>query len=173
MPHYSPLHQQALRFIAEHRDLCDLLVRRSMELAACLEKAEELREVVTRLVLQLRRAVRQFATREVCDEKRLLQSVSGLLRWRAGLKGYAGQILRRCSKRAWALEQIYGEGERFEADSVDEHLLQVLRLYKTQQDGAMRLRDWMRAIAHHYANITGRQETYRFLQELADEFGIF
>jgi len=162
-----------VRFIKEHGDLCDLLVRRSMELTACLENAEQLREVVTRLVLQLRSAIRQFATREICDERRLLKSVSAMLRWRAGLKGYAGQILRRCSKRAWALEQLYGEGDNFETDSVDEHLLRVLRLYKTQQDGAMRLRDWMRAIAYHYANITDRQEAYRFLRELADEFGVF
>jgi len=144
-----------------------------MELTACLENAEQLREVVTRLVLQLRSAIRQFATREICDERRLLKSVSAMLRWRAGLKGYAGQILRRCSKRAWALEQLYGEGDNFETDSVDEHLLRVFRLYKTQQDGAMRLRDWMRAIAYHYANITDRQEAYRFLRELADEFGVF
>jgi len=169
LPKYSPLHQLAMRFIKEHGDLCDLLVRRSMELTACLENAEGLRESVTRLVLKLRRAVKQFATREVCDEKRLLKSVSGLLRWRAGLKGYAGQILRRCSKRAWALEQLYGEGDNFETDSVDEHLLRVLRLYKTQQDGAMRLRDWMRAIARHYANIVGAPDAARFLRDLAAE----
>ena len=169
MPRYSPLHPLALRFIKEHGDLCDLLVRRSMELSDCLERAEGLREVVTRLVLQLRRAVKQFATREVCDEKRLLKSVSGLLRWRAGLKGYAGQILRRCSKRAWALEQLYGEGDNFEADIVDERLLRVLRLYKSSRDGEMRLRDWMRAIAHHYANLAGAPDAARFLRDLAAE----
>ena len=173
MPKYSPLHQLALRFIKEHGDLCDLLVRRCEELTACLERAEGLREDVTRLVLQLRHTVKQFANREICDERRLLKSVSALLRWRAGLKGYAGQILRRCSKRAWALERLYGEGDNFEADIVDEHLLRVLRLYRTQWDGKMRLRDWMRAIAYHYANITDRQEAYRFLRELADEFGVF
>jgi len=172
MPKYSPLHQQALRFIAEHRDICDLLVRRSMELTACLENAEQLREVVTRLVLQLRRAIKQFATREVCDEKRLLKSVSGLLRWRAGLKGYAGQILRRCSKRAWSLEKLYGEDGNFEADIINERLLQVLRLYRNQRDSDMRLRDWMRAIARHYANLVGAPDAARFLRDLAAELDI-
>jgi len=172
MPHYSPLHQKALRFIAEHGDLCDLLVRRCEELTACLENAEALREVVTRLVLQLRSAIRQFANREICDERRLLKSVSALLRWRARLKGYAGQILRRCSKRAWALEQLYGAGDRFETDIVNEHLLQVLRLYRTQRDSDARLRDWMRAIAHHYANLVGAPDAAQFLRELAAELDI-
>jgi hypothetical protein len=38
-----------------------------------LESAECLREGVTRLLMALRRAIRQFASREVCDEKSLLK----------------------------------------------------------------------------------------------------
>ena len=169
MPKYSPLHQQALRFIFEHGDLCDLLMRRSADLAFCLEKAEHLREVVIRLVLSLRRAIKEFANREVCDEKRLLKSVSAILRHQAGLQGHAGQILRRCSKRAWKLEQLYGEGD-FEADIVDENLLPVLRLYRSI-DGAVKLRNKMRALARHYANLMGVSEAVRFLRDLAGELG--
>jgi hypothetical protein len=167
LPKYSPLHQQALRFISEHGDLCDLLMRRSADLAFSLETAEHLREVVTRLVLSLRRAIREFATSAVCDEKRLLKSVSAILRHQAGLQGYAGQLLRRCSKRAWKLEQLYGDGD-FEADIVDETLLPVLRLYRSV-DGAVKLRNGMRALARHYASLMGTSEAVRFLRDLAGE----
>jgi len=169
LPKYSPLHRQALRFIAEHSDLCDLLMRRSADLAFSLENAEHLREVVTKLVLSLRRAIRQFANREVCDEKRLLKSVSAILRHQAGLQGHAGQILRRCSKRAWKLEQLYGDGN-FEADIVDENLFSVLRIYRSI-DGAVKLRNKMRALARHYANLMGVSEAVRFLRDLAGELG--
>jgi hypothetical protein len=167
LPKYSPLHQLALRFIAEHSDLCDLLTRRCSDLAFCLDNAEHLREVVTKLVLSLRRAIREFANREVCDEKRLLKSVSAILRHRAALQGHAGQILRRCTKRAWKLEQLYGDGD-FEADIVDENLLSVLRLYRSV-DGAVKLRNKMRALARHYANLMGVSEAVRFLRDLAGE----
>jgi hypothetical protein len=167
LPKYSPLHQQALRFIAEHSDLCDLLVRRCSDLVFSLETAEHLREVVTKLVLSLRRAIKEFANREVCDEKRLLKSVSAILRYQAGLQGYAGQLLRRCSKRAWKLEQLYGE-TNFEADIVDENLLPVLRLYRSV-DGAVKLRNKMRALARHYANLMGVSEAVQFLRDLAGE----
>jgi hypothetical protein len=167
LPKYSPLHQQALRFISEHGDLCDLLMRRSADLAFSLETAEHLREVVTRLVLSLRRAIREFATSAVCDEKRLLKSVSAILRHRAGLQGYAGQLLRRCSKRAWKLEQLYGEGD-FEGDTFDENLLSVLRLYRSV-DGAVKLRNKMRALARHYASLVGVSEAAQFLRGLVDE----
>jgi hypothetical protein len=156
-----------VRFIAEHSDLCDLLVRRCGDLVFFLDIAEHLREVVTKLVLSLRRAIREFANREVCDEKRLLKSVSALLRHQAGLQGHAGQILRRCSKRAWKLEQLYGDGD-FEADIVDENLLSVLRLYRSI-DGAVKLRNKMRALALHYANLMGVSEAVRFLRDLAGE----
>jgi hypothetical protein len=155
LPKYSPLHQQALRFIAEHSDLCDLLMRRSADLAFCLENAEHLREVVTKL------------DREVCDEKRLLKSVSAILRHQAGLQGHAGQILRRCSKRAWKLEQLYGE-TNFETDIVDETLLPVLRLYRSV-NGTVELRNKMRALARHYASLMGTSEAVRFLRDLAGE----
>jgi hypothetical protein len=167
LPKYSPLHQQALRFIAEHSDLCDLLMRRCADLAFCLDNAEHLREVVTRLVLSLRRAIKEFANREVCDEKRLLKSVSAILRHQAGLQGHAGQLLRRCSKRAWKLEQLYGE-TNFEADIVDENLLPVLRLYRSV-DGAVKLRNGMRALARHYASLIGTSGAARFLRDLAGE----
>ena len=168
MPQYSPLHQKALRFIAEHSDLCDLLTQRCSDLTFSLENAEHLREVVTRLVLSLRRAIKEFANREVCDEKRLLKSVSAILRHRARLQGRAGQLLRRCSKRAWKLEQLYGDGD-FEADIVDEDLLSVLRLYRSV-DGAVKLRNGMRALARHYASLMGTSEAVRFLRDLAGEF---
>ena len=142
-------------------------MRRSADLAFCLENAEHLREVVTKLVLSLRRAIRQFANREVCDEKRLLKSVSAILRHQAGLQGHAGQILRRCSKRAWKLERLYGEGD-FEADIVDENLLPVLRLYRSI-DGAVKLRNKMRALARHYASLMGTSEAVHFLRDLAGE----
>jgi hypothetical protein len=167
LPKYSPLHQQALRFISEHSDLCDLLMRRCGDLAFCLGEAEHLREVVTRLVLSLRRAIKEFANREVCDEKRLLKSVSAILRHQAGLQGRAGQILRKCSKRAWKLEQLYGE-TNFEADIVDENLLPVLRLYRSV-DGAVKLRNKMRALARHYANLMGVSEAVQFLRDLVGE----
>jgi len=144
-------------------------MRRSADLAFSLENAEHLREVVTKLVLSLRRAIRQFANREVCDEKRLLKSVSAILRHQAGLQGHAGQILRRCSKRAWKLEQLYGDGN-FEADIVDENLFSVLRIYRSI-DGAVKLRNKMRALARHYANLMGVSEAVRFLRDLAGELG--
>jgi len=87
-----------------------------------------------------------------------------------GLQGHAGQILRRCSKRAWKLEQLYGDGD-FEADIVDENLLSVLRLYRgvdgdgetPQQDACPRppLRQSSWALA----------EAVRFLRDLAGELG--
>jgi hypothetical protein len=118
-------------------------------------------------VLSLRRAIKEFANREVCDATRLLKSVSAILRHRAGLQGYAGQLLRRCSKRAWKLEQLYGDGD-FEADIVDETLLPVLRLYRSV-DGAVKLRNGMRALARHYASLMGTSEAVRFLRDLAGE----
>jgi hypothetical protein len=42
-----------------------------------LESAEYLREGITWLLMALRRAIRQFASREVCDEKRLLKGGVG------------------------------------------------------------------------------------------------
>jgi hypothetical protein len=156
-----------LRFIAEHSDFCDLLMRRCADLAFYLENSEYLRETVTRLVLSLRRAIKEFANREVCDEKRLLKSVSAILRHQMGLQGYAGQLLRCCSKRAWKLEQLYGDGD-FEADIVDENLLRVLRLYRSI-DGAVKLRNKMRALARHYASLMGVSEAVRFLRDLAGE----
>jgi hypothetical protein len=118
-------------------------------------------------VLSLRRAIREFATSAVCDEKRLLKSVSAILRHRAGLQGYAGQLLRRCSKRAWKLEQLYGE-TNFETDIVDETLLPVLRLYRSV-NGTVELRNKMRALARHYASLVGVSEAAQFLRGLVDE----
>jgi hypothetical protein len=46
-------------------------------LAMHLESAEYLREGISWLLMALRRAIRQFASREVCDEKRLLKGGVG------------------------------------------------------------------------------------------------
>ena len=167
LPRYSPLHPKALQFLKEYSDLCNALMCRAEELTACLERAIALRNSVTQLALTFRHAIKEFATRNVCDEKRLLKSVSGLLRWRGRLKGFAGQVLRRISKRAWQLEQIFGEMS-FEADIVDERLLATLRIHRTI-DSAVQLRNWMRAIARHYALLMGTLEAVRFLQDLTSE----
>ena len=42
-----------------------------------LESAEYLREGITWLLMALRRAIRQFASRKVCDKKRLLKGGVG------------------------------------------------------------------------------------------------
>jgi hypothetical protein len=51
---------------------------------------------------------------------------------------------------------------------VDENLLPVLRLYRSV-DGAVKLRNKMRALARHYANLLGVSEAVRFLRDLAGE----
>jgi hypothetical protein len=65
------------------------------------------------------------------------------------------------------LEQLYGE-TNFETDIVDETLLPVLRLYRSV-DGAVKLRNKMRALARHYASLMGTLEAVRFLRDLAGE----
>jgi len=167
MPKYSPLHQHAEQFIREYSDLCEALVFRSKELSAYMENVLALRSSLVRLLLAYRRAIKEFATRNVCDEKRLIKSVSNILRWRKGLRGYISQILRRCSKRAWKLEQIFGANGFFEVETIDEDFFNFLRLHRTDVSAAAQVRDKLKALTLHYASLTSTVEAVNFLKDLA------
>jgi len=159
----------AIDFIVEHRELCDLLARKLGEFGEVLENAKELRVQIVRLLVKLRRALQEYAKRHGLDARRFTARVM----LRLNLTRFVGNffVLNSLVRHARKLEWLYQtlDFERVERCDELEKYLRHLRL-RDENDVAAELRDHMRALAVHYANITDRQEAFRFLRQLAEQF---
>jgi len=154
--------QQASQFIAEQRELCDLLRQQAVILSKTLAQARELRVDFLQTLLLLRKRVREYAERNGVDERLLMQCVMKRLRLSQFLDT---AVLSTLIKHARRLEKVYMSGD-FESVSLDSAINEFLQL-RDDPDAATKLRDYMRAIVKQYVDVTDRREAIRFLRELA------
>jgi hypothetical protein len=153
--------QQALRIIAEQRELCDLLKQQATVFAKTLAQAREVRVDFLRTLVLLRRRVREYARQQNLDEKRLMTHVMQRLRLSQFLDK---TTLFTLIKQARKLEKVY-QATDFESVTLDSAINEFLQL-RDNADAATKLRNYMRAIVRQYVDVTDRGEAIRFLREL-------
>ena len=156
--------QQQARLIVEQREreLCDLLRQQATILAKTLVQAREVRVDFLRTLLLLRQRVREYAVQYSIDEKRLM----GYVMLRLRLSRFLDRtVLATLIKYARRLEKVYLTTD-FESVTLDNTINEFLYL-REDTDAATKLRNYMRAIARQYVDVTDRSEAIRFLRELA------
>jgi len=158
----------ARQFVSEHVELCDTILRKASEFVTLLDRLLQTRNDLVRLLIELRYHARNYAARNVVDERKLLTAITKFIGYqRIHGKEVKTKHWQAIYRRINSLEKLYGHNI-FESDAYDEDLMKSLRFNQTI-DAVTRLRDRMRAMIRHYALLTSVTDAIYFLQELMSQ----